>query len=245
MKRLSTIELLGIWETYRHHSVLERSLYLLSAIYLTDVSTVAKMSIGDRDASLLNFREWIFGSRFINIANCPHCAAAIEWETDIEDLKLQEVLPGTATKILKMEEEGFKIDFRLPNSYDMIQVISNPAIAGDPSKIIAGCILHVEQDQKEFTKDKLPQKIIEGIGERMSAADPQADIKMVLSCPDCNNQWEAPFDILNYLWTEIDSWAKRVIKEVAVLARAFSWREEDILNLSPQRRQLYLELVRG
>lgn len=228
-----------------HHSVLEKSLYLLSAVYTTDVNTVAKLSIGDRDARLLNFREWIFGSRFINMAQCPHCATPIEWETNVEDLRLQEALPGTDMRILRLEEGGYKIDFRLPNSYDMIQALSNPDIADDPAKIISGCILNVDHGQKEFTKDELPQKIMEGISERMSAADPQADIKMVLSCPDCNNQWEAPFDILHYLWLEIDNWAKRVIKEVAVLARAFSWSEGEILNLSPQRRQLYLEMVRG
>ena len=239
MKRLTTIELLDIWETYMHLSVIERSLYLLSTVYAADVSTIAMMSIGERDARLLEFRKWIFGSRLINMSYCPQCAEPIEWETDIEDIRLQEVLPESPTRILELEEDGFKIEFRLPNSYDMLAAVSNP----DGAKLMSRCILKIKQDKNEYSFEELPQKIIEGISECMSIADPQADIKMVLSCPGCKNQWEAPFDILHYLWIEIESWAKRIIKEVAVLARAFGWSEKEILNLSPQRRQLYLEII--
>jgi hypothetical protein len=243
MKRLTAHELLSIWETCLPYPVIERSLHLLSVLYDSDVNAMARMSIGERDARLLKFREWIFGSKLINVSRCPYCTTPIEWETEIKNIRLQDVIPETPVKVLKLEKDGFKIDFRLPNSLDILGAVADPALAADPSRFIAGCILSVEHGRKDYPVDKLPQKILEKIEQRMSSEDPQADIRMVLSCPDCNKQWEASFDILNYLWLEIDNWAYRLLKEVAILAKTFSWSEKDILNLSYQRRKLYLDII--
>jgi hypothetical protein len=68
---------------------------------------------------------------------------------------------------------------------------------------------------------------------------------MLLTCPNCCNQWEGQFDIASYLWTEINTWARHMLQEVYLLARAFGWSEYAILTMSPQRRQLYLEMIRA
>ena len=243
MKRLSTKELLNIWETYMHYSVMERSLYLLSAIYETDVNTIARMSIGERDARLLKFREWLFGSRLINMAYCPNCSALVEWETNTGDISIQAELSETSTRMFKMETDGFKINFRLPNSLDIMQTIADPTHIADTANLISGCILSITKDKKAHAADQLSQEIIEMINQRMSEEDAQADIKMVLSCPECKKQWEAPFEIMRYLWLEIDNWANHLLQEVAILARAFSWSEQEILNLSFNRRRMYLEMI--
>ena len=47
----------------------------------------------------------------------------------------------------------------------------------------------------------------------------------------------------SYLWHEVDAWALRLLRDVHRLARAYSWREADILALSPSRRQCYLDLL--
>jgi len=51
------------------------------------------------------------------------------------------------------------------------------------------------------------------------------------------------FDILTYLWSEIEDWAQRLLLEVHTLALAYGWSERDILAMSPRRRRLYLEMV--
>ena len=65
-----------------------------------------------------------------------------------------------------------------------------------------------------------------------------------LSCPACAGAWSATFDIAGFLWKEIHAWAKTALRGVHVLARAYGWRESDVLALSPTRRQIYLELAR-
>jgi hypothetical protein len=64
-----------------------------------------------------------------------------------------------------------------------------------------------------------------------------------LTCPSCQEPWEVTLDIVTYLWDEIAAEARRLIYEVDVLARAYGWREADVLAMTPQRRQAYLELA--
>jgi len=64
-----------------------------------------------------------------------------------------------------------------------------------------------------------------------------------LTCPSCGYAWPAPFDIASFFWTEVDAWARVLLREIHVLASAYHWCEEDILRLSPWRRRSYLEQI--
>ena len=105
------------------------------------------------------------------------------------------------------------------------------------------CILEVKKDLNDFEISKLPDNVFNALEEQIEKEDSQADIRMLLSCPNCSNQWEVNFDILSYLWAEIDNWAKNILQEVALMARYFGWSERDVLSMSPKRRQMYLEML--
>jgi hypothetical protein len=77
----------------------------------------------------------------------------------------------------------------------------------------------------------------------IAAADPLAEIVLELECPDCGAAWSAPFDIVRFLWSEVEAWVMRILDEVHVLASRYGWSEAEILALSPQRRQHYRELI--
>jgi hypothetical protein len=81
------------------------------------------------------------------------------------------------------------------------------------------------------------------VAQKMSDADPQADVHTGLTCPECGHHWEAVFDIVSFFWEEIENWIRRTLREVHLLASAYNWRESDILALSPWRRQYYLQMV--
>ena len=87
--------------------------------------------------------------------------------------------------------------------------------------------------------------IAEAVMERLAAADPQADVWIDLTCPACGRNWQEEFGILSFFWSEIHGWAARILREVHELARAYGWREAEILALSPWRRQAYLEMLSG
>jgi hypothetical protein len=81
------------------------------------------------------------------------------------------------------------------------------------------------------------------MADRFATSDPQADVQIQLLCPACSSTWEQDFDISSFLWAEIDTWARRLLADVHVLARAYGWDEDQILALSPLRRHAYLEMV--
>jgi hypothetical protein len=83
------------------------------------------------------------------------------------------------------------------------------------------------------------------LADDMRQRDPGAEVRMALSCPICGHAWSATFDIVSYLWSEIEDWAQRLLADVCVLATACGWSERDILGLSPTRRQIYLDMVQA
>ena len=64
-----------------------------------------------------------------------------------------------------------------------------------------------------------------------------------IHCPKCGSRWHSTFDIVSYFWSELEVRAKRQLWEVHTLAAAYGWSEADILDMSPMRRQLYMEMA--
>jgi hypothetical protein len=79
----------------------------------------------------------------------------------------------------------------------------------------------------------------------MAEADPLAEIVFSLTCPACSTTFDADLDIAGFVWNELRGRARRLLHEVAVLARAFGWTERQVLALPERRRAAYLDLVRG
>ncbi len=73
--------------------------------------------------------------------------------------------------------------------------------------------------------------------------DPASEILLDLTCPACEQQWQALFEIEKFLWTEVQSRARRVLQEVDAFARVYHWNEAEILGMSEARRALYLEMA--
>ena len=164
----------------------------------------------------------------------------------------------------------YTVRFRLPDSFDLAAVASSgdPEIAR--RVLLERCVVDVAQrasgvaqrasgvaqmgDSTEAVAPitsgthpvaigDLPGEIAAQIAEQIERADPGADISLNLICPTCDHRWQITFDIVTFFWTEINNLAKRLLREVHTLARAYGWREADILAMSAARRQAYLEMV--
>lgn len=245
MRPLTAPELLQIWENGLDQSIIERMLHLLSiACSIPDIKVVAQLSIGERDAKLLQLREWLFGTRLINMTHCSKCAERVEWDMNTSDLYLQMPQVSSQSDVFYLEIQPFNIRFRLPNSEDMIRATGNRAYQSNPRQLLLECILEVKTNQGIFNAEELPGEVLETLTQQIEKESPQANITILLNCPACTHEWESVFDIVSYLWTEIDNWAKHLLQEIYILARAFGWSERDIVNMSARRRQLYLEMLR-
>ncbi|MEL7046258.1 MAG: phage baseplate protein, partial [Pseudomonadota bacterium] len=75
----------------------------------------------------------------------------------------------------------------------------------------------------------------------MEWADPQGNVELDITCPSCAEQWQSPFDIVAYLWSELEAWGQRLLGDIHALASAYGWTEAEVLAVTPWRRRQYLE----
>ena len=243
MGPLNASELLDVWERGRLQPHHRRALLLLAAACPESrPEELAGLSIGRRDARLLSLRERLFGPCLASITACPACGERLELGFEVSDILIQtEEEPPSR---LMLEMDGYEILFRLPDTTDLAALemtgVSRQAIR---SLMLNRCLSEARYNGMEQKVEELPKAIVEEVMERMSVADPQADVKLNLECPSCRNRWLAPFDILSFFWSEVETWARRLLREVHLLARAYGWSEAEILAMSALRRQSYLEML--
>ncbi len=83
----------------------------------------------------------------------------------------------------------------------------------------------------------------EDLEARLERACPLLDLRVELTCDACGAAIAERFDIVRYLWRELERRAGQVLDEVHALARAYGWREGDVLALGPARRRAYLDRI--
>ena len=133
--------------------------------------------------------------------------------------------------------------FHIPTSQDLMAAEGEDNVEAARLLILDRCLLSAQKAGDAVSSLQLPAEVVAGVAESMAQADPLADIQLNIDCPACRHRWRAAFDIVSFLWTEIEAWAGRILSEVHTLARAYGWREAEILALSAARRQFYLEMV--
>jgi len=241
MRALSAQELLDVWERGLARAPAQRALELLAAACPeTPPDSLAALTIGQRDAKLLTLREWAFGARMTGVAVCPACGRRLELPFNAAEMRSGSQAPESEVSV---SAAGYDVRFRPPNGEDAIAAAGLADIGGGRRLILQRCLLSAHYNGEPVDGDRLPPEVVETVAQRMSEADPLADIQVVVACPYCRHGWRAVFDVVSFFWTEIEAWAWRMLSDVHTLAAAYGWREPDILTLSPVRRQFYLEMV--
>ena len=234
--------LLLAWEKGFHQSLIYKGLYLLQLLYPhANLEELMAFSIGRRDVNLLYLRSLLFGNQLENTAHCPECGQKTEWTMPLKQLYLQPLETQEDKEEFTLEQEGKPIAFRLPNNQDLLELSTENPSAWTTERLLQKCILQQEGiiRQVEDFSDIFKQQIIEKIAE----LDPQADINIGLSCPECEYQWSLNFNILTYLWTELEDYVYRLLQDIGRLAMNFGWSENSILEMSRFRRNLYLQML--
>lgn len=242
MRTLTDAELLNVWERGLGQPAVYQALNLLAASASeTPPQDWAAVSIGRRDAAILALRERTFGSRIASLATCPACSELAEVTFEVAQV-LAEV-PSESLATLSLVDFGYRVEFRLPNSLDVAAIENEASVEAARNTLFARCMLSAERDGESVSVSQLPLELVGKVADRMSIADPQADIRLDCICPACDHAWQAAFDIVTFFGTEIHTWAARMLREIHLFASAYGWREADVLALSPTRRRLYLELI--
>jgi T4 bacteriophage base plate protein len=240
MRLLSASALMEVWEQGTDEYPVGRALLLLSASSGETREDLAELSIGQRDARLLEIYEQLFGSAIECFAECPRCTERLEYQVSTRDL----MLPVRANEMpLVLETERARFRLRLPNSLDLYALRGCTEATTARNMLLDRCVVEASEGDVPVVLQALDEATIEKIAEYLAEADPQADTMIDLECCNCCYSWQVIFDIESLLWTKVSALAKRLLLEVHTLAQAYGWWERDILALSARRRQAYLEMA--
>lgn len=248
MRPLSAQELLRAWELGLSQGPVERALTLLAAACPeTSRDALEMLTIGRRDSNLLTLREWTFGPQVASVVVCPGCGQKPELNFNVSDLRVDSAPDAMATPITEfaMTVSEYELLFRQLNSLDLEAVSGAPGVVSQRELLFGRCLIAARRNGEQTAANDLPIEVIDAVSDRLAQMDPQADVQLEISCPFCGKRWQAAFDIVTFFWKEIEGWAYRILREVDTLASVYGWSEQDILALSPNRRQLYLEMARA
>ena len=235
---LSAAALVDAWERGASASPGRRGLLLLAlAEPGTPPGELPGWSVGRRDAALLALHERAFGARLEGLATCAACGAALELELAVADIA---VAAGAPPEPLTLATSDFEVAFRPPRAGDVAEL---PDGGDAVRRLLEACVIKAHVDGAEVVPAELPEDVVDALGAAMVQADPQADVELAVACPECAAQHMVPFDIVSFLWLQVEARALRALRDVATLASAFGWSEREVLALSPWRRAHYVELA--
>lgn len=242
VRALSPSELLDLRDYGPVRSPVQRALLLLTAACPgTSPETLADLSIGRRDALLLTLRELMFGPLLECLAICAGCGEQLELAFNTAGIRANNTEPAES---LLVDSGDYQVRARLPDSHDLVSLPAESATDARRS-LFERCVVHAVRQGNPVPPSDLPEEVVAAVAARMSQVDPLADVRIELTCPACAHVWLETFDIVSFLWSEINAGADRLLRDVNDLALAYGWREADILAMSPLRRQRYLEMIGG
>jgi hypothetical protein len=231
MRVLSNEDCLTLWERgSRLHPLDQGLLALRAALPETPYETLADWPLGRVNSALAELQCACFGQNLRGQISCPQCAEQLEFQLDLRTLVTNEV---SVSSVVAGEHS-----FRLPTTRDVARAARETDARLAAIQIVESCRMDAGESYDWCDED------LDEIGEKMSSADPLAEIRLTLHCTKCGHQWVENLNIAAFLWTEIGARTKRLLMEVHTLASAYGWTEAEILSLSEGRRAAYLEMVR-
>jgi hypothetical protein len=239
------LRLIDLWERCAGQHPVDRALAVIGAFSGAGQDECARASVGARDAILLRIYERLFGGSLDAFAECPACGERLEYSLSIRDLLAADSDVDLACEIT-LETGDVWLRMRLPNSLDLAAAAQCPDADAGRDVLMQRCLLEARSGAVQIPVSQLSSlssSVIEMAEDRLAQADPMAELSIDLKCLGCGHGWQVLLDIESFLWAKLAALAKRLLREVHVLARAYGWSESDILSMTPVRREAYLQMV--
>lgn len=222
-----------------------------------DVNLVRDLVIEDRLFILLKLRQITFGNFIQAVVNCPesNCKEKIDIDFNISDIHFANKNDVAGYYRIKLSDAACAqaeinkpdVEFRLPNGADQEAAanfaFNNPAEV--LSLLLTRCILRyagssdLGLEQVRVMPALVRLEIEKAIEER--AGD--TELSMTTQCPHCAHQFDIPFDIQDFFFSELGSSRQRLYQEVHYLAYHYHWSESEIMSMSKDKRKQYVELL--
>jgi hypothetical protein len=220
MGPVTELALLTAWDVAQTSHGRARALALAEAVTELSWDELYDLPIGAVDALLLDLRQTCFGPTLECLTSCPRCAETLDVVIDMAELR-----SPVADPVRQVDLADGVVVLRALTTRDL-------EAASDRVALLRRCIVSGDPERPDVLA------AVEGC---LDELDPQAAPTVELGCPACGHCWPAPFDIAEFVWTEVDQYARRLLHDIHGLASAYGWRESDVLAVSPQRRSFYLQ----
>jgi hypothetical protein len=205
-----------------------------------------EFSLGQRDSWLLDLRRRTFGAAVAGMVRCPACGERLAIDSDVDTLLFDslrvEAGPGRVTRVVCGETTVVARPVDGAALRAAARAGAHGGVAAARASLVASCVVSASgPDGEAVAVSSLPDDVVAAVGEAISEADPQAEVRLQLDCALCGHSWSALFDVTAFFCAELDAEAVRLVEDVHVLAQAYGWPEHEILALSPRRRRTYVE----
>jgi hypothetical protein len=241
VKALSSRRLLSLWETVSGLDATERAVHLCAAALPgLGLDAARALPVGRRDRALAALRHCQFGARADCYVECPRCHEGLEFPLDMSAVGEAPPDPGHTEELC---EGSYRVRYRLPNTADLQAFSRETDATAARLGLLERCVAEARCGDDAVAVSALPATLLEAVEREMERRDPHAAVDLELRCAACLHSWSMHFDVGAFLWDELDREARRLLHEVAALARAYGWAEADVLRLGRQRRRFYIELA--
>jgi hypothetical protein len=244
---MTPAEMLSFWETGSRLSPLDRGV-LAAQVAGVPASQAADLPLGERNRALARLYREHFGRALKGFTQCVECGEKLEFDFD-----LQQVADAPPLKASEPVVVG-RWKFRLPTSRALAMALNGGEETAAGERLLAHCLEEpagagLDWGESGQGLSEAPpgwsEEEMTAIEEKLSEADLLAEILIGFKCPECGADFEDALDLGSFLWSEVEDAARQLFDDIHLLASAYGWTEDEVLQLSAMRRDAYVRRVLG
>lgn len=239
---ISTAGFLDLWEACCGTTAARRALVLMAAARPeASAEELAALPLGESHQQILELRRNLLGETLELVASCPRCGEELELSLAVGDLLRSPAEPPTPAEI-EVEVGDLRLRARPLTTADLLVAEASGKVEDAARRLAERSILEARRGTAPAGVEDLDEHEVAVLARALADADPLGDVVFDLVCEACGHEFRQPFEAAAFVAAEVEVHARRLLHEVHHLARAYGWREADVLALSPLRRRAYLEI---
>jgi hypothetical protein len=216
----------------------------------TDVTAdlVRSLTVGDREALLLQLRRLTSGDDLPCVITCPEpsCGERLDVPLRVSDLLIPPYpfRPPLLEETWQSAGAPVRVGFRLPTGADLEAAAAIAAVGGSATGAGVLLSLCVEKvDPPGGAPAVLPEDVAERLDATLAELDPQAELRLNVYCPQCGLAFSSVLDAGAWLYEEVVARAGLLYQEIHLLALHYHWGERELMGLTARQRGRYLDLL--
>lgn len=222
---------------------LSMSVTRIGSIRSVTPELIRKLTIQDRDYLLRCLRERTIGRKMWIGMTCPREQCAEHMEIPL-DLALLPIEPRPLKQRTFSLDLPPRVEFRLPCGADVEEAcvagLDGPAAVSD--FLLKRCVLRVASKAVR-RRLPLPDAAKNAIERRMEELSADVTPELEAKCPACQQEFSAYIDLTHAVLGEFAASARRLEREVHLIAWHYHWHEADILEMPRNKRRRYVEMI--